>query len=129
MHPSDDSPIDLDFTDNGHLNNVPQIEEQNKDASDRSPMGVKKTLFTSSPISPQMSHIPPMIVIDNIDEEINSPHEGDGTDYYKMSHEKNEEEDSQTGLFVTRIEATSDLVAALSANRPPNPKQAYNLLK
>ena len=132
IHSSDDSPINLDFMNNSTLNMAPHTEEGKGNAPALSTRNVKKNLFTSSPSSPQMSHIPPMIVIDNIDEEIDSGHEDDTSARTprtpKASQEENGE-DTQGGLFVKRIEATSDLVAALSASKPPNPKQAYNLLK
>jgi hypothetical protein len=62
-----------------------------------------------------------MIVIDNIDNE----------DDEAMVRAKNgaSNNSSPDNIFVRRIQATSDLVAALSAKKTPNPIQAYNLFK
>jgi hypothetical protein len=128
MHPSDDSPINLNIMDDIEQNNMPQTEEEHIELPDTSLGNVKKSLFESSPSSTStpMDHIPPMIVIDNIDEEMHSPN---NISTPKTTQEQRDDEDDQTGLRVQRIEATSDLVAALSAHKAPNPKQAYTLLK
>ena len=69
-----------------------------------------------------------MIVIDNIDEEeLRSPQQQTTTPANNNLDDYKEDE-GQTGLFVQRIEASSDLVAALSAKKAPSSKQAYNLL-
>lgn len=86
---------------------------ENEDEDEENP----HSFFANSP-QPARMLIPPMIVIDNIDnEEITLGKQG-ATDA-----------DDTDNIFVRRIQATSDLVAALSAKKTPNPLQAYNFFK
>mmetsp|Transcript_11825 Transcript_11825/g.17929 ORF Transcript_11825/g.17929 Transcript_11825/m.17929 type:complete len:1069 (-) Transcript_11825:4-3210(-) len=101
-----------------------------------SPVDVLKKKLFSHPAHTdelQISHIPPMIVIDNIDDDDLTPQRsGKSSDNRQDSADEScqddyEEEDLETGMVVRRVEATSDLVAAFSAKKPVNPMQAYNL--
>ena len=101
-----------------------------------SPVDVLKKKLFNRPVHTdelQVSHIPPMIVIDNIDDDDMTPQRsGKSSDNRQDSDDKScqdgyEEEDHETGMVVRRVEATSDLVAAFSAKKPVNPMQAYNL--
>ena len=115
-----------------------QEEMQHPEFMKNDPPALDQHSYAASP--PQETqlptvHIPPMIVIDNIDdEEMPTPVRYENTDATNASAndgspEQYEDEEDQTEMFVKRIEATSDLVAAFSARKAPNPMQAYNLLQ
>ena len=133
MLPSDDSPLDLDLKNHGenYFNSKESTSNEDNDhaiSTHPTPPSLNKKLFFASPESTSTSYIPPMIVIDNIDEEeLRSPQQQTTTPANNNLDDYKEDE-GQTGLFVQRIEASSDLVAALSAKKAPSSKQAYNLL-
>lgn len=121
-HSSDESLLDLNGKDRGNdkvmehpLAERKIIEHEGGDEENA------PRFFANCPEAAQLSHIPPMIVIDNIDNE----------DDEAMVRAKNgaSNNSSPDNIFVRRIQATSDLVAALSAKKTPNPIQAYNLFK
>ncbi len=102
----------------------------------------KKILFPNPQVEEQMnhSHIPPMIVIDNIDDEAAPPQSSKSAQsveeievvHQHAENESNhhveyEDDGNQNGMIVRRIEATSDLVAAFSAKKAAKPLQAYNI--
>jgi len=140
---SEDSPLDLhpmnydDPLRDVHTNVRAEHGRQGgaDGATRTSPSAWKKNLFASSPTSMPIHHIPPMIVIDNIDEEEMSPpkqHSDTNANQVSASrgnHEQYENQNENNGIVVRRMEATSDLVAAFSAKKVPNPMQAYNLLQ
>lgn len=75
----------------------------------------------------QIKHIPTMIVIDNIDEEeLTSPAK---IENMSSVFDESPAQKEVRSLYVKRIEATSDMVAALSGRKDVNPIRAYNLLQ
>ena len=140
---SDDSPLDLDrinYDDPLRDVKINVLAEHRRQggadgATRTSLLAWRKNLFATSPTSMPMYHIiPPMIVIDNIDEEeMSPPKQHSDTNANKVSaskgnHEQYENQNENNGKVVRRMEATSDLVAVFSAKKVPNPMQAYNLL-
>ncbi len=121
---------------------VDQLYSNQNIQQETSDVAAKKILFPNAPVEEQMnhSHIPPMIVIDNIDDEAAPPQTSKSaqsveeievvhphTANESHHHVEYEDEGNQNGMVVRRIEATSDLVAAFSAKKAAKPLQAYSI--
>lgn len=127
---SDESPLDLNFKycddENNTERNLPKMKSaEKKNHNDETPT----SLFAKTPQAAQISHIPPMIVFDNIDNEEFSPAKHGANDALSSVGASEVQLHTQDSIFVRRVQATSDLVAVLSAKKAQNPIEAYNFLK
>jgi len=127
---SDESPLDLNFKycddENNTERNLPKMMSAEKINLDDENL---TSLFAKTPQAAQVSHIPPMIVFDNIDNEELSPAKHGANDALSSVGASELQLHTQDSIFVRRVQATSDLVAVLSAKKTPNPIEAYNFLK
>jgi len=127
---SDESPLDLNFKycddENNTERNLPKMMSAEKKNLDDENL---TSLFAKTPQAAQVSHIPPMIVFDNIDNEELSPAKHGANDALSSVGASELQLHTQDSIFVRRVQATSDLVAVLSAKKTPNPIEAYNFLK
>lgn len=110
----------------GETDEEATVKNRSSKKTHRSPLLFNYSQNVDYPSKYSAKHIPTMIVIDNIDDdEVTSPK---GTANKSSAIEKSPAQEGRS-LYVKRIEATSDIVAAISGRKTPNPIQAYNLLQ